>query len=385
MLNFKYHNPTQIVFGRGSIAELPKLIPAEAKVLMTYGGGSIKQNGVYDQVARAMQGRTMLEFGGIEPNPRYETCMKAVELVRAESVDFLLAVGGGSVIDGTKFIAAAVPYKGKDPWDMMLMWPRVPANPLPIGCVLTLPATGSEMNGGSVITRESTKEKLFFVVQQSFPRFSILDPETTYSLPPRQMANGIVDTFAHTIEQYLTYPAGTPLQDRQAEAVLLTLIEEGPKAMANPQDYAVRANLMWCATQALNGLIGCGVPQDWATHMIGHELTALYGIDHAQSLAVVLPGMLRHQRAPKRAKLLQYADRVWQLRDGDEDARIDQAIDRTEHFFRSLGVATRLADYKIPHEAIELVAGRVAKRRTKLGEHQDVGEQEVKEILTLRE
>lgn len=381
MLNFKYHNPTKIVFGSGSIAELPKLIPADAKVLMTYGGGSIKRNGVYDQVINAMQGRTVLEFGGIEPNPRYETCMKAVELCRTEGVDFLLAVGGGSVIDGTKFIAAAVPYKGKDPWDMMQMWPRVPANPLPIGCVLTLPATGSEMNGGAVITRESTKEKLFFVTQQTFPRFSILDPEVTYTLPPNQVANGVIDAFVHTTEQYLTYPADAPLQDRQAEAVLLTLIEEGPKALTRPKDYAVRANLMWCATQALNGLIACGVPQDWATHMMGHELTALYGIDHAQSLAVVLPKVLRHEKERKRAKLLQYADRVWQIREGDEDARIDKAIERTEQFFQSLGVGTQLADYNIPSEAIGLVAERLAKRRMKLGEYQDLGEKEVKEIL----
>ena len=264
---------------------------------------------------------------------------------------------------------------------MLSNGPASRPNPLPLGCVLTLPATGSEMNGGAVISRESTKEKLFFVTPQTFPRFSILDPETTYSLPPRQMANGIVDAFVHTTEQYLTYPADAPLQDRQAEAILLTLIEEGPKALADPQNYAVRANLMWCATQALNGLIGCGVPQDWATHMIGHELTALYGIDHAQSLAVVLPGVLRHQKQRKRAKLLQYADRVWGLRDGDEDARIDQAIDQTEQFFRSLGVGTRLADYNIPHEAVELVAARLAKRRMKLGEHQDLGEKEVKEIL----
>lgn len=385
MLNFTYHNPVKVVFGKGAIAELPKLIPAEAKVLMTYGGGSIKQNGVYEQVIHAMQGRPMLERGGIEPNPRYETCMKAVELAKAEGVDFLLAVGGGSVVDGTKFIAAAVPYRGGDPWDMLLDWGRVPANPLPLGCVLTLPATGSEMNGGAVISRESTGEKLFFVTPQTFPRFSILDPETTYSLPPRQVANGIVDAWVHTTEQYLTYPAEAPLQDRQAEAILLTLIEEGPKALADPQNYAVRANLMWCATQALNGLIGCGVPQDWATHMIGHELTALYGIDHAQSLALVLPGVLRAEKPRKRAKLLQYGRRVWGLPEGDEDACIDRAIDRTEQFFRALGVGTRLADYRIPQEAAGLVAARLAKRGMKLGEHQDLGEKEVKEILVSRE
>jgi NADP-dependent alcohol dehydrogenase len=359
-------------------------LPADAKILLTYGGGSIKQNGVYEQVTQALKGRAWVEFGGIEPNPRYETCMKAVELVRREGVDFLLAVGGGSVIDGTKFIAAAVPYKAKDPWDMMTNWMRVPADVLPLGVVVTLPATGSESNGGTVITRESTKDKLFFATPRTFPRFAILDPEATFTLPPRQVANGVVDAFAHVMEQYMTYPADAPLQDRQSEAILLTLVEEGPKTLANPQDYAARANLMWCATQALNGLICCGVPQDWTTHMIGHELTALYGIDHAQSLALVLPGILRHQKPRKRAKLLQFAERVWGIREGDEDSRIEQAIEKTEQFFRSLGVGTRLSDYSIPHDAIEIVSARIAKRRMKLGEHGDLGETEVREILEMR-
>ena len=385
MQNFTYHNPTTLVFGKGSIGRLPTLVPAKAKVLLTFGGGSIKTNGVYDQVVRALNGWQVIEFGGIEPNPRYETCMKAVELVRAEGVDFLLAVGGGSVLDGTKFIAVAVPYKGKDPWDMLTNWDLVPSNPLPIGCVLTLPATGSEANSGSVVTRESTKDKLFFVSPQNFPRFSILDPETTFTLPPRQTANGVVDAFVHTIEQYMTYPADAPLQDRQAEAILLTLVEEGPKALAEPRNYAVRANLMWCATQALNGLISCGVPQDWTTHMIGHEFTALYGIDHAQSLALVLPGVLQHQRGRKQAKLLQYADRVWGIRGGDADAQVTQAIEKTEQFFRSLGVGTRFSDYNIPHEAIEIVATRIAKRGMKLGEHGDLEGKAVREILALRE
>jgi NADP-dependent alcohol dehydrogenase len=384
MFNFAYHNPVKVVFGRGSIAELRKLVPADAKIMMTYGGGSIKRNGVYDQVIAAIKGRTTLEFAGIEPNPRYETCMKAVEIVRAEKIEFLLAVGGGSVLDGTKFIAAAARYKGKDPWDMMADWDRVPEDSLPLGAVLTLPATGSEMNGGAVISRDSVREKLFFNSPHSFPRFSILDPETTFTLPPRQTANGVVDAFVHTTEQYLTYPADAPLQDRQAEAILLTLVEEGPKAISEPTNYAVRANLMWCATQALNGLVGCGVPQDWATHMIGHELTALYGVDHAQSLAIVLPGVLRHQKARKRAKLLQYADRVWGLHGKSEDDCLDAAIADMEEFFCSLGVGTRLSDYNIPREAAEVVASRLANRGMKLGEHQDLGEKEVKEILELR-
>ncbi|MEN6557887.1 MAG: iron-containing alcohol dehydrogenase [Thermoguttaceae bacterium] len=385
MFNFTYHNPTELVFGRDSIARLSVLLPAGVRVMMTYGGGSIRRNGVYDQVRDALQGWPLVEFGGIEPNPHYETCMKAVEQVRAQNVQFLLAVGGGSVLDGTKLIAAASVFSGGDPWAMFYDWSLVPACPMPVGCVLTLPATGSESNGGAVVTRAATQEKLFFTVPQSFPRFAILDPETTYSLPPRHTSTGVVDAFVHVAEQYLTYPADTPLQDRQAESLLLTLLEEGPKALRSPNDYAVRANLMWCATQALNGLIGCGVPQDWATHMIGHELTALYGIDHGQSLAVVLPGVLRHEKARKRAKLLQMADRVWQLRDGDENARVDQAIDRTERFFQSLGVATRLSDYQIPPDAASTVAQRLADRNMKLGEHSDLSLTAVQEILESRQ
>ena len=338
-------------------------MPAKAKILLTYGGGSIKRNGIISQVALALKNWQVIEFGGIEPNPRYETCMKAVELVRAEGIDFLLAVGGGSVLDGTKFIAAAVPYKGSDPWDMLTDWELVPANPLPIGCVMTLPATGSEATAGRSLRGNRRRTSCFSSRRRTYPRFSILDPETTYTLPPRQTANGVVDAFVHTIEQYLTYPADAPLQDRQAEAILLTLIEEGPKALADPRNYAVRANLMWCATQALNGLIACGVPQDWTTHMIGHEFTALYGIDHAQSLALVLPGILQHERGRKQAKLLQYAARVWGIRDGDDDARATQAIEKTEQFFRSLGVGTRFSDYNIPHEAIE--SGRRSHRQTR--------------------
>jgi NADP-dependent alcohol dehydrogenase len=385
MLNFTYYNPTKIVFGRGSIAQLPKLVPSGAKkILMTYGGGSIKQNGVYDQVVAAMQGRPMLEFAGIEPNPRLETCMKAVELARAEGVDFLLAVGGGSVIDGTKMIAAATAFRGPDPWAMMSDFSLIPDDTLPLGCVLTLPATGSESNYGAVITREATKEKLAFRGPQLCPRFAVLDPETTFSLPPRQIANGIVDAFVHVAEQYLTYPADAPLQDRQAEAILATLIEEGPKTLAAPRDYAARANMMWCATQALNGLIGCGVPQDWATHMIGHELTALFGIDHAQSLAVVLPGLLKHQLVRKREKLAQYGRRVWQLTDNDADTVALKAIERTEEFFRSLGVGTRLCDYNICLDAVAQIPARLARRGIRFGEHADLGEKEVREILASR-
>lgn len=380
MLNFTYQNPTEIVFGRGTISKLHDLIPTTARVLLTYGGGSIKRNGVYEQVCKAVDGRATVEFGGIEPNPRYETCLQAVELAKAERVDFIVAVGGGSVIDATKFIAAAVNYSGAEPWDMLTDWSLVPAA-VPFGTVLTLPGTGSEMNSGAVISRQRDQLKLYFLSPHTYPRFSILDPETTYSLPPRQFANGTVDAFVQVLEQYLTYPVDAPLQDRYAEGLMLTLLEEAPKVQADGHNYAARANVMWCATQALNGLIACGVPQDWASHMIGHELTAIYGIDHGQTLAVVMPRVMRHQRARKRVKLLQYAARVWGLSDGDEDARIDAAIARTEGFFRSLGVSTSLADYGVPAEAGTLVAQRLAERGARIGEHMDLGPKEVAEIL----
>ena len=295
MLNFKYYNPTKIIFGKGRIKDVAKEIPKGSRILITYGGGSVRRNGVLDQVMNALEGRDVLEFSGIEPNPEYDTLMKCVELARSERVDFLLAVGGGSVIDGTKFIAAAVPYQG-DAWEIATSFGRRVGGSLPFGTVLTLPATGSEMNSGAVISRRSLKAKLTFGHPSLFPVFSVLDPTTTYTLPPEQISNGIIDTFVHVTEQYLTYPVQGKLQDRFAEGLLLTLIEDGPVALREPENYDVRASLMWCATLGLNGLIGAGVPQDWATHMVGHELTALYGLDHGKTLAIVLPALLKARR-----------------------------------------------------------------------------------------
>lgn len=380
MWNFTCHNPVRIVFGKGAIAELAHLVPLEQRIMMTYGGGSIKRNGVYDQVMDALKAHALVEFGGIEPNPRYETLMKAIEQAKAEGVDFLLAVGGGSVLDGTKFIAAAIEYAGEDPWDIPARGAPV-TTALPLGAVLTLPATGSEMNGNAVISRESTREKFAFSSPHVYPRFSILDPETTYSLSGRQVANGIVDAFVHVAEQYLTYAVNSPLQDRQAEAILLTLVEEAPQVKADPQNYDVRANLMWCATQALNGLIGCGVPQDWATHTIGHELTALFGLDHGQTLAIVLPAVLKHQRVQKAGKLLQYARRVWGIEGLGDDETIDAAIARTDGFFRSVGNPTRLGDYGVKLADCQAIVERFRERGSTFGEHESIGAQEVGEIL----
>lgn len=372
MHNFEYYNPTRIVFGEGSIPRLADLVPADARVLVLYGGGSAERNGTLAEVEAALGDRRFQRFGGIEPNPTYETLMKAVEQIRREKLDFLLAVGGGSVVDGTKFVAAAVDYPG-DPWHILETRGKQIATALPIGAVLTLPATGSEVNCAAVVTRKALQAKLGFGNPLLYPRFAVLDPVKTYTLPPRQIANGVVDAFVHVMEQYVTQPAKAAVQDRYAESLLLTLIETGPQALAHPTDYDVRANLMWAATQALHGAVGAGVPQDWATHMIGHEITALYGLDHAQTLAVVLPNLLDVRRDVKRAKLLQYADRVWGLRAGDEDARIDQAIAHTRAFFEALGVRTRLADYGVGAEAVErIVAQLEAHRMVKLGEDRAV-------------
>ncbi len=371
MQNFTLHNPTRILFGQGRIADLGAEIPPGARVLITYGGGSVVKTGTLAEVKAALPGFTVFEFAGIEPNPTYETLMQAVELARREKIDFLLAVGGGSVIDGTKFIAAAIPFVG-EPWDILAKRAAV-HSAIPFGSVLTLPATGSEMNSGAVITRRASDDKLVFANPLVFPRFSVLDPSKTFTLPPRQVANGVVDAFVHIAEQYLTYPVDAKVQDRFAEGLLLTLIEEGPKALQEPENYAVRANLMWTATLALNGLIGAGVPQDWATHMLGHELTALHGLDHAQTLAIVLPAMLQVRRTEKRAKLLQYAERVWSLHEGDEEARIDQAIARTRQFFEALHVPTRLADYAITAEAIPALLAQLQRHgMVALGEQRNV-------------
>jgi NADP-dependent alcohol dehydrogenase len=383
MLNFTFYNPTKIIFGAGTIKNIAAEIPRGAKVMVTYGGGSVKKNGVLDEVKNALAGYTLDEFSGIEPNPTFETLMQCVEAVRAKKSDFLLAVGGGSVIDGTKFIAAAVHHEG-DPWNIVESRGRAVTSAVPFGTVLTLPATGSEMNNGAVITRLATKTKLPFVHRLVYPRFSVLDPVKTYTLPPRQIANGIIDTFVHIIEQYLTYPVAGKVQDRLAEGLLRTLIEEGPRALTDPLDYDVRANLMWCATLGLNGLISAGVPQDWATHMIGHEITALHGLDHAVTLAIVLPALLTARRAEKKDKLLQYAQRVWDIRDGSDDERIHRAIDQTRTFFESLGVKTRLCDYNLSSDTISAVIDQLkAHNMIKLGEKADITPDVVENILRL--
>ncbi len=386
MRNFEFYNPVRICFGKGEIRKLTSLVPKGKKILMTYGGGSIMKNGVYRQVMDALLGFDLVEFGGIEPNPHYETLMKAVEVVKREKIDFLLAVGGGSVLDGTKFIAAAALWEGDDPWEILSHRNDIKiTQAIPLGAVLTLPATGSEMNGNSVITKWESKEKMAFYSQLVMPQFSILDPEVVFSLPQIQVANGIIDAFIHVMEQYLTYPVNSPVQDRFAESILITLIEEGPKVLANRQDYDSAANFMWAATMALNELIGCGVPQDWGTHHIGHEITAFYGIDHGQTLAIVLPGMMQVKMENKKEKILQYGERVWKITEGSEADRINAAIQKTVEFFESLGVKTKLVDYGIGDEIISKVVDRfISRGRVATGERGDLTPSDIAKILESR-
>lgn len=386
MNNFEFYNPTRIIFGKGTIAKLSKRVPRKARVMLIYGGGSIKENGVYDQVMDALKKHEVIEFGGIEANPDYATLMKAIKKVRKKKVDFLLAVGGGSVIDGTKFISMASLNEDIEPWDILT---RGLAKDLkkvvPFGTVLTLPATGSEFNRNSVISRRETGEKLSFASDRVYPRFSILDPETTYSLPQNQIRNGLVDAFVHIMEQYMTYPVDAIVQDRQAEALLMAIMEMAPAVLEmDPPNYDARANYMWVCSNALNHLIGMGVPQDWATHSIGHELTANYGLAHAETLAVVLPWLLWYKRDQKRDKLLQYGYRVMDQKMQKYSERIDRTIEATAAFFQSLGMPTTLSSYGVdPDEAAEKVRARFEERDWSLGEHDDITGADAAAILRL--
>jgi NADP-dependent alcohol dehydrogenase len=383
MNNFTFRNPTRIHFGKGQIARIREEIPADARVLITYGGGSIKKNGVLDQVHAALENITFFEFGGIEPNPHFETLMKAVELVKQEKISYLLAVGGGSVVDGTKFIAGAAFYDD-DPVEMLYTRAAKVTKALPIGCVLTLPATGSEMNGNAVITRWETKDKMGMFSELMRPTFSILDPETTYTLPARQTGNGVVDAIVHIVEQYMTYPVNAKVQDYYAESLLKVLMEEGPKALKDPTNYDVRANIMWAATQALNGTLSLGVPGDWSIHAIGHQITALYGLDHAQTLAIVLPAVWSYKKAQKKEKLLQYAHHVLGLTEQDDNMCATKAIEKTREFFEQMGVATRLSAYGLGEESIPAIVEKLRQHgRLKLGEHGDITPDDVAELLKL--
>jgi NADP-dependent alcohol dehydrogenase len=383
MLNFELYNPTNLVFGKGQIEKLASLVPQNAKILLAYGGGSIFKNGIHEQVITNLKGFEIVEFSGIEPNPHFETLMKAVDVIKAEKIDFILAVGGGSVIDGVKFISAAVNFEG-NPMDILQKRLLIKENAIPFGAILTLPATGSEMNSGAVVTIESTQEKLAFGGSALFPKFSICDPTVITSLPKRQLQNGVVDAYTHVLEQYLTYPHEGMLQDRIAEGILQTLIEVGPGVVENPADYTLASNFMWSCTMALNGLIQKGVPSDWATHMIGHELTALYGIDHARTLAVVGPNLYRVMFETKKAKLAQYGKRIFGL-SGSEEEVANAAIEATVEFFHKMGMQTKLSDYTDNYQSTaDFIVKRFDERGWKgLGERQLVTLDKVKEIVLM--
>ena len=384
MLNFEYMNPTKIIFGKGQIANLAKEIPKDAKVMMLYGGGSIKSNGIYDQVKQALSAFEVIEFSGIPANPEYEILLKALKIIKSENITYMLAVGGGSVIDGVKFLSSAALYEGSEPWDILKKSIRTEKG-LPFGTVLTLPATGSEMNSGSVITRKETQEKLSMGGPGLFPVFSILDPQVVQSIPERQLANGITDAFTHVLEQYMTYPTEALLQDRIAESILQTLIEIAPRIMKNPADYEASANFMWSCTMALNGLIQKGVPTDWAVHAMGHELTALFGIDHARTLAVIAPSHYHYNFEAKKDKLAQYGKRVWNIQEGSTDEIAKAAIEKTVGFFHSLGIDTKLSDYTAEYEG---TAEKIFQRFTDrgwlgLGEHKTLAPADVEKIVKM--
>lgn len=385
MLNFELYNPVKLVFGKGEIEKLSTLIPKESKILVAYGGGSIFKNGIYDQVKSALEGFDVVEFGGIEANPYFETLMKAVEIIREQKIDFILAVGGGSVIDGVKFISAAAKFEG-NPLDILqkrIIF-KEGADVVPFGTILTLPATGSEMNSGSVVSIKATQEKRDFGGSAMFPKFSICDPTVIASLPKRQLQNGVIDAYVHVLEQYLTYPHKGFLQDRIAESILQTLIEIGPKVVETPTDYALASNFMWSCTMALNGLIQKGVPSDWATHMIGHELTALYNIDHARTLAIIGPNLYRVLFETKKEKLAQYGKRVFQLTGTDEEiAR--QAIEATVAFYHTMGMKTKISENASNIEnTADFIVNRFEERGWKaLGERQNITLEKLREIVEL--
>ena len=383
MLNFEFYNPTKIIFGKDQLHKLSKEIPQSSKILMVYGGGSIFKNGVYDKVKSALNGFEVLEFGGVEPNPYYETLMKAVEIINKEKIDFVLAVGGGSVIDGVKFIVAAVAYQG-NPLDILYRKHR-PVKALPFGTVLTLPATGSEMNSGSVVSIKATQEKLSFGSEVTFPKFSFCDPTVIISLPRRQIQNGVIDAFSHVLEQYLTYKHDAVLQDKISESILKTLIEVGPKVAENPNDYVLASDFMWCCTMALNGLISKGVPTDWVTHMIGHELTALYGIDHARTLAIIFPSLYRVMFDSKKEKLAQLGKEVFGL-SGNDDEAAQQTILELEKFFHTMGMKTKIHQNTTEDisKTADFIKDRFEKRRVSvMGEKQNITLDKIKEIVSL--
>ncbi|MTG96585.1 MULTISPECIES: iron-containing alcohol dehydrogenase [Myroides] len=384
MLNFELYNPTRLLYGKGQIASIGQLILPNSKILLAYGGGSIFKNGVYNQVTEALKDFEVIEFGGIEPNPHYETLVKAVELIKKNKIDFILGVGGGSVIDGVKFISAAVHYEG-DSKEIILNKMNVNWQTVPYGAVLTLPATGSEMNNGAVVTIAESNDKLSFSGEPLYPLFSICDPTVVSSLPQRQIANGLADSFVHVLEQYITYPQNAPLQDRFAESILSVILEVAPAILSDPADYDAATTYMWACTMALNGLIAMGVKEDWVTHAIGHELTALYGIDHGRTLAIIGPNLYQVMFDTKKEKLAQLGRRVFSISEGSEEEIAKKAIEALVAFFHSLEIKTKLSDYTADYlQTSDIIVNRFRSRGwLAMGEQKNITLDKIKEIVEL--
>ena len=381
MVQFRLRNPTEILFGKGEIAALKKLVAAGTRVLLLYGGGSIKTNGVYDQVMAALAACDVEPFGGVEVNPVYETILEAAAAARRHGSQLVLGVGGGSVIDAAKFLANVIPITGGDPWDE-LMARRFPANPLPVGAVLTLPATGSESNAVSVMTHRGRRLKYPFANEATRPRFAILDPSTMQSLSRRQLENGAVDAFTHVLEQYMTAPVNTPIQHGFSETIMKVLAEWGPKLVETKSEEACE-NVMWAANQALNGLIGAGVPQDWSTHYIGHAITALHGVDHARTLTMIMPMLMRYKLAQKTTMLARYARNVWGVNEADDAKAAEAGIARTEDFFRRMGCPVRASEAELTIDEQGILAHLETVGHTALGENRDIRADDVRAILRM--
>lgn len=381
MLDFYYFNPTRIFFGQDAVFRAAVTVPQDKKIMVVYGQSSAVKCGYVGELKKALEDREAVEFGGIEPNPEYDYLISGLNLARREKVGFLIAIGGGSVIDAAKFIAAALLYEG-DPWEFVMDRGESIRGAIPVGAVVTMPASGSEANNRAVISRRSVGIKRAFMNDHLFPVFAALDPTKTYTLPPRYVGNGVVDTYVHILEQYLTYPAGGEVQDRLAEGLLMLLLDLGPRAIKEPDNYRLRANLMWCATLGLNGLIGAGVPQDWAAHRAGYELTMIYGLDHAQTLAVLVPAMMEVRREIKRGKLLQYAERVFGLKEGTENERIGKAISLTRQFFEIMGLPTRMSGYGVHDLDVDLIISSLEEHQLfPLGERKDISPEVMRLIL----
>ena len=375
-MEFSYHNPTAIEFGQGKIKKIANKIAKDKKILVVYGGGSIKTNGVYDQVIKALENHTFLEFSGVEVNPTIETMNKAVKIVKEEKIDFILAVGGGSVIDGCKYLAAASLYDG-DGWDFLDGTKEV-EKALPLGVVLTLAATGSESNNLTVLSKKQSDEKRMYFSNYSYPQFAIMDPSVMATLSDRQLGNGLVDAFVHTSEQYLTHPTTALVNDGYAETLFRGLVKLAD-TWENRRTYTWLENLMHIANQALNFQIGAGVPQDWSTHLIGHELTAYYNLDHARSLAVVQPYLLEVMNEDKKEKIAQLGKNVFGIQ--NDNKAVIKAI---EAVYNKVGVPTKLSAYEIDDKVISNVSAALTKNGyTAMGENANITLDKVATILTM--